>query len=82
MFSVLFSESVASRAFNSLYEMGYEVDELRLNAFVGSQFCSEPRPWKEITFYVNKYVGEILGGILEGREGVVVYGRDPDSDSP
>ena len=82
MFSVLFSESVASRAFNSLYEMGYEVDELRLNAFVGSQLCSEPRPWKDVPCYVSKYVGEVLGGALEGREGVEVYGRDPESDSP
>ena len=83
--SVLFSETVAARTYNSLLEMGHEVDEPRLSAFVGSQLCSEPRPWKDVPFYVNKYVGEVLGGALEGgegREGVVVYGRDPDSDSP
>ena len=50
------------------------MDEHRLNAFVGGQLCAAPRPLKELIFYVNQYVSEILEGALDGQGGVVVYG--------
>ena len=62
--SVHFAETVAGRVFNSLHEMGFEMDEHRLNAFVGGQLCAAPRPLKEIIVYVNQYVSEILWRVL------------------
>ena len=81
MFGVHFSDAVASRVFITLLEMGHEVDEERVHTFVCGQLCAEPKPLKGIIFYVNKYVGEVVDGALEGLDGVVVYGRDHDSDS-
>ena len=81
MFGVHFSDAVASRVFITLLEMGHEVDQERVHTFVCGQLCAEPKPLKGIIFYVNKYVGEVVDGALEGLDGVVVYGRDHDSDS-
>ena len=82
MLGIHFSDAIASRIFITLLEMGQEVDELKVNTFVCSQLCSEPKPLKDIMFYVNKLVSEILDGALDGQSGVVVYGRDQSSGSP